>query len=105
MDEYRLNAERKYRKNLTPAAPFGPEVQYWYNRIHALKLMSRMILKSMGRHKTSKNYCCVSHMMDNPKSYNLMQIVDGIRYCKLKQKEAVNRAESTREEMMMRERD
>ena len=34
-----------------------------------------------------------------PKSYNLLQITDGIRFCKMKQKDARNRAESTREEM------
>ena len=28
IDEYRLHAEKKCRKILTPAAPFGPEVQY-----------------------------------------------------------------------------
>ena len=104
MDEYRLHAERKCRKILTPAAPFRPEVQYWYNRIHALKLMRRMILTPKGRHNTSNNFYFASYMIDNPKSYNLIQIADGIRYYKLKQKEARNRAESTREEMM-RERE
>ena len=62
--------------------------------------MRRMILKPMARHNTSNNFCFASHMMDNPKSYNLIQIADGIGYCKLKQKEARNRAESTKEEMM-----
>lgn len=88
---------------MTPAAPFGPEVQYWYNRIHALKLMKRMILKPSGRHNRSNNYRFASHMMDSPKTYNLVQIADGIHYCRIKQKEARNKAGPARE-VMLRER-
>ena len=59
-----------------------------------------MILNPKGKHNRSNNFCFASHMMDSPKTYNLLQIADGIRCCKLKQTEAMNRAESTREEMM-----
>ena len=103
MDELRLHAEKKCRKIMTPAAPFGPEVQHWYNRIHALKLMKSMILKPHRKHNSSNNFRFASHMMDHPRGYDLMQIIDGIRYCKLKQKEARMRAEPSRE-AMMRER-
>ena len=100
MDGLRLHAEKNCRKILTPAAPCGPEVQYWYNRIHALKLMKRMLLKPQGKYNSSNNFRFASHLMENPKSYNLMQIRDGIRYCKIKQKEARNRAIPTRDQML-----
>ena len=38
--------------------------------------------------------------MDEPKSYSMEQIIDGIKYCKIQQKEARKRAEPTREKMM-----
>ena len=38
--------------------------------------------------------------MDDPKSYSMEQIIDGIKYCKMQQKEARKRAEPTREKMM-----
>ena len=59
----------------------------------------RMILNPKGKQNRSNNFRFASHMMDSPKTYNLLQIADGIRFCKLKQTEARNRAESTREEM------
>ena len=38
--------------------------------------------------------------MDEPKSYSMEQIIDGIKYCKMRQEEARKRAEPTREKMM-----
>ena len=72
---------------MTPEAAFGPEVQYWYNRIHALKLMKRMLLNPKAKHNCSNNFCFAAHPMDGPKSYSINQIIDGIIYCKIQQKD------------------
>ena len=45
MDQLRLHAERKCRKIMTPAAPFNPEVKYWYDGIHSLKLLRNMLIQ------------------------------------------------------------
>ena len=62
------------RKILTPAAPFGPEVHYWYNRIHALKQMRKMLLNPKRKYNRSKNLRLASHTMENPKSYDLEKL-------------------------------
>ena len=66
IDDLRLHAERKCRKIMTPAAPFGPEVKYWYNRIHALKSMKRMLLNPDAKFNRSHNYLFASHLMERP---------------------------------------
>ena len=100
IDGLRLHAERKCRKFMTPAAPFGPEVKYWYNRIHALKSMKRMLLNPDAKYNRSHNFCFAGHLMENPKSYSLAQIIDGLRFCRIQQKEARKRAVPSRDKMM-----
>ena len=35
MDEIRIHAEKKCRKIMTPESEYSPQIQHWYDRIHA----------------------------------------------------------------------
>ena len=85
MDKIRLHAEHNCRKIYTPESPFSPEIQAWYDRIHAYLALIKLLENSKNRNPENTFRFARRKGIDNPKSLSLKEIKEGLRFCRLRQ--------------------
>ena len=97
VDDIRIHAERKCRKLMTPAAEFSPQIQHWYDRIHAymnlLKLKEgtkKYMNKGNPRRRARKGN------IKNPAGLSVEQIQDGLRCCRIRASDLRKQAKGLR---------
>ena len=71
MDKIRLHAEHNCRKIYTPESPFSPEIQAWYDRIHAYLALIKLFENSDGRNKDNTYRFAKRKGIENPKSMSM----------------------------------
>ena len=101
MDNIRLHAEHNCRKIYTPESPFSPEIQAWYDRIHAYLALIKLFENSDGRNRDNTYRFAKRKGIENPKCLTMQEIKEGLRHCRMRQMEARRRAHPLREDHML----
>ena len=101
IDEIRNNANDKCRKSLTPASPFGQDVQHWYDKIHVylalmkiFKYLDKIIKYWTHLHIRQKKGIKI------PKLLTVVEIIDGLKICRIRQTDARKRATQSRDKLL-----
>ena len=86
MDEIRIHAEKKCRKTLTSVADFSPQIQHWYNKIHAYLALIRL---KEGNHPIM-NQANTYHFenrkdLKKPRVLSLQKLKDSLQICRIHQ--------------------
>ena len=87
MDKIRLHAEHNCRKIYTPESPFSPEIQAWYDRIHAYLALIKLLENSTNRNLENTFRFARRKGIDNLESLLLKEIKAGLQFCRLCQME------------------
>ena len=102
--DIRIHAESVCRKILKPALEFSPTIQYWYDRAHAyiqlIKIKSGVARKHVDVSRAVQ-FAKRKHILD-PRSLTLEQCKDGLKLCKIWQKELRRSATSLRRQFSHR---
>lgn len=76
MNKIRLHAEHNCRKMYTPESPFSPEIQAWYDRIHAYLALIKLLENSTNRNPENTFRFARRKGIDNPKSLSRMKSIE-----------------------------
>ena len=88
MDEIRVHAESKCRKIMTPVSDFSPQIQHWYDSIHAYLALLRLKESDKKYSNPSNTYRFAKNCnIENPKKLTKEELRDSLRYCKIRQAE------------------
>ena len=87
--EIRHYAESTCRKLLKPALEFSPTVQYWYDRAHAYIQLIKIKSGTAQKHADVSRAMRFAIRKDipNPRALTLDQCKDGLKLCRIRQKE------------------
>ena len=69
---------------MTPAADYSPQIQLWYDRIHAYKNLIKLrsgTKKYMDRSRIIK--FAKKHAIDDPNNLTDQELTDGLRYSRI----------------------
>ena len=88
MDEIRIHAENKCLKVMTPVSHFSPQVQHWYNIIHAYLALLRLKKFDKKYSNPSNTYRFARNCnIENPRKLTKEELRDSLRYCKIRRAE------------------
>ena len=88
MDEIRVHAESKCRKIMTPVSDFSPQIQHWYNSIHAYLALLRLKEFDKKYSNPSNTYRFARNCnIENPRKLTKKELRDSLRYCKIRRAE------------------
>ncbi len=101
MDEIRIHAEKKCRKILRPVADFSPEIQHWYDKIHAYLALIRL---RSGDHP-KMNRCNTMRfakrkLIDSPEALTDEELQDGLRIARIRASDLRHQAKGLRKTHM-----
>ena len=81
MDEIRIHVEKKCRKILTPVADFSPQIQHWYDKIHAYLALLRL---KEGKHPNmnqANTYRFTKRKdIEKPRALSLQELKDSLQF-------------------------
>ena len=96
-----MRAHSKFRKILTPIAPYGPEIRHWDTMIDMYLALKKFLVEPNRKWNRAIAYRVASKKgIGNPQELTLDVILDGLRFCRLQMAEARKHVTPSRAEML-----
>ena len=82
---------------MTPVSDFSPQIQHWYNSIHAYVALLRLQESDRKYSNSSNTYCFAKNCnIKDLKKTTKEELRDALRYCKIRQEEVMKSSKGLR---------